>query len=88
MDPPIPEKYRNVSSILEDYSFISVNCCIFPGVIIGEGTVVVVGSIVRKDLELWGIYIMKNGKMIKIKDRNKRKTHKIKEKLIEEYKMK
>lgn len=31
---------------------------------------------------------MKNGKMIKIIDRNKRKTYKTKDKLIEEYKMK
>lgn len=67
MNPPIPEKYGKINRegcILEDFSFISVNCCVFPGVTIGEGAVVGAGSIVRSDLEPWGIYIMINGKMV------------------------
>ena len=51
---------------------------IFPGVTIGEGAVVGSGSIVRSDLEAWGIYIMRDGKMVKIKDRDKEKTYEIK----------
>lgn len=77
MNPPIPEKFRNVSREgckLEDFSFLSVNSIIFPGVNIGEGAVIGAGSIVRKDLEPWGVYIMKNGNMVKIKERDKTKT--------------
>ncbi len=88
MNPPIPEKFRNVSREgckLEDFSFISVNSCIFPNVIIGEGTVIGAGSIVRKDLEPWGIYIMKNGKMFKINDRDKEKTYEAAKKLANEF---
>ncbi len=88
MNPPIPEKYRNVSKggcKMEDFSFISVNSCIFPGVIIGEGAVIGAGSIVRKDLEPWGIYIMKNGKMVRINDRDREKTYETAKKLAKEF---
>lgn len=77
MNPPIPEKYRALNRqgcIMEDYSFLSVNCILFPGVTVGEGAVVGAGSIIRKDLEPWGVYIMKNGKMVKVKERDKEKT--------------
>ena len=89
MNPPIPEKYRNIirkGCILEDFSFIGVNSCIFPGVTIGEGAVVGAGSIVRNDLEPWGIYIMRNNKMVKIKTRNKEKTYHNSKKLQEKFK--
>jgi len=89
MNPPIPEKYRSLNRqgcIMEDYSFLSVNCILFPGVTVGEGAVVGAGSIIRKDLEPWGIYVMKNGKMVKIKERDKQKTLETKNRLIEEYK--
>lgn len=78
MNPPIPDKFRNISREgckLEDFSFLSVNSIIFPGVTIGEGVVVGAGSIVRENLEPWGIYIMRNGKMVKIKTRDKVKTY-------------
>ena len=77
MNPPIPEKFRNISRKgcnLKDFCFLGVNSIIFPGVTIGEGAVVGAGSIVRKDLEPWGVYIMKNGNMEQIKERNKKKT--------------
>ena len=89
MNPPIPEKYRNASRkgcILKDFSFIGANSCIFPGVTLGEGAVVGTSSIIRHDLEPWGIYIMKNGKMIKINTRDKEKTYETARKLSEEFK--
>lgn len=89
MNPPIPEKYRNINRngcIMEDFSFISVNCCIFPGITLGEGAVVGAGSIVRSDLEPWGIYIMRDGKMVKVKTRDKEKTYETAQKLKEELK--
>jgi len=76
MNPPIPEKYRNVNRsgcIFKDFSFIGANSCVLPGVTIAEGAVAGTGSIVRKDLEPWGIYIMRDGKMVKIKERDKKK---------------
>lgn len=89
MNSPIPEKYRNTDRrgcILNDFCFIGANCVVFPGVTIGEGAVVGAGSIVRSNLEPWGIYVMKNGKMVKIKERDKQKTLETKNRLIEEYK--
>ena len=88
MNPPIPEKYRNVNRngvIMEDFSFVSANSCIFPGVILGEGAMVGAGSIVRKSLEPWGVYVMKNGKMVKINIRDKEKVYQNKKKLLKEF---
>lgn len=88
MNPPIPEKFRHISRemcILKDFSFVGANSCIFPGVTIGEGAIVGAGSIVRNDLDDWGIFVMKNGKMIKIKTRDKFKTYRTKEDLLKEY---
>ncbi len=89
MNPPIPEKFRNVSRKgckLDDFSFIGVNSIVFPGVTIGEGAVVGAGSIVRSNLEPWGIYVMKNRKMVKIKDRDKEKTYETRDKFLAEFK--
>ena len=89
MNPPIPEKYRNLNRdgcILEDFSFVSVNSSVFPGVTIGEGAVVGAGSVVRANLEPWGVYVMKNGKMVKIKNRNREKTYDTAKKIMNEFK--
>lgn len=88
MNPPIPEKFRSVirkGCKMEDFSFVSTNCCIFPGVTIGEGAVVGAGSVVRSNLEPWGVYIMKRGKMIKIRNRDKNKTYITASKLSKEF---
>jgi len=87
MNSPIPERFRNINRdgcVLEDFSFIGANSCIFPGVIIGEGAVVGAGSIVRKNLEPWGIYIMRNNKMVRIKKRDREKTYKTAKRLLNE----
>ncbi len=88
MNSPIPEKYRNtnrIGCILKDFCFIGSNSVIFPGVTIGEGAVVGSGSIVRYDLGAWGIYIMRDGKMVKIKDRDKEKTYETAKKIVNEF---
>jgi len=88
MNGPIPEKYRNIirsGCIIEDFCFIGVNCVIFPGVRIKEGAVIGAGSIVRENIRAWGIYVMKNGKMIRIKDRDEYKTKKKAEALLKEH---
>ena len=70
---------------MEDFSFVSTNSIIFPGITIGEGTIVGAGSLVRSDLEPWGVYIMKNGRMVKINTRDKEKVYKNKENLLKEF---
>lgn len=88
MNPPIPEKYRNINRngcIIEDFCFLGANSCVFPGITIKEGAIVGTGSIIRDNLEPWGIYVMKNGKMIKIKDRDKQKTYETAKKLSQEF---
>ena len=87
MNSPIPEKFRNTNRegcVLEDFCFIGANSCIFPGVKIGEGTVVGAGSIVRKNLDPWGIYVMRDNKMVRIKDRNKEATYITAKRLLNE----
>lgn len=88
MNSPIPEEYRKINRkgcVLKDFCFIGANSCVFPGITIGEGAVVGAGSIVRTDLEPWGIYVMKNNKMIKIKKRDKEKTYKTARNLINKF---
>jgi len=88
-NPPIPEKYRNVNREgckFENFTFTGANCCIFPGVTIGEGAVIGSGSVVRADLEPWGVYVMKNGKMVKVKNRNREKTYETAKKIMNEFK--
>lgn len=87
MNPPIPEKFRNINRkgcILEDFCFIGANSTVFPGVVIGKGAIVGAGSIVRDDLEPWGVYVMKNGKMVKVKDRDKERTYQNAKNLLKE----
>lgn len=42
---------------IEDDAYIGANCCIMPGVKIGEGAVVGANSLVKNDLEPWTIYV-------------------------------
>ncbi|WP_170270155.1 acyltransferase [Heliorestis acidaminivorans] len=42
---------------IEDDAYIGANCTIMPGVKIGEGAVVGVNSLVKRDLEPWTVYI-------------------------------
>lgn len=59
--------------ILQDFVTIGANSVILPNVVIPEGTCLGALSIVPYgfQFEPWSIYAMKNGKLTKIKDRNK-----------------
>lgn len=60
MNPCIPMEYRKVSrSYVRLCRFVTLatNVIVMPGVTIGEGTLVLAGSIVTTDLESWGVYI-------------------------------
>ena len=42
---------------LSKFATLATNVVVMPGVTIGEGALALVGSIVTKDLDDWGIYI-------------------------------
>lgn len=57
--PVHPEEYTNVTGgkvLVKAYSQIGANVLIFPNLTIGNGCVVGACSMVRSDLEPWGIY--------------------------------
>lgn len=58
--PTIPEKYQdrkiNGPVKFKQFSSVSTNVVVCPGVTIGEGTVVAACSLVTSDLEPWTIY--------------------------------
>lgn len=59
LGPTIPEMYRNVDRrkvIIGKYVAIGANVVILPGVILNEGCVIGVGSLVKKDCLPWMIY--------------------------------
>lgn len=58
-NPTIPEKLRSVqrSTVrIGAHAVVFTNSVILPGVSIGEGAVIAVGSIVHHDVKPWGIY--------------------------------
>lgn len=77
MTASVPDDFRQVDRrgiVIGDYCVVGANAVIFPGVIIGDGAIVGSLSVVKKSLEPWGVYIMRNGKMVKIRTRNKEDT--------------
>tara|TARA_R110000744_G_scaffold23877_3_gene60347 strand:+ start:4683 stop:5240 length:558 start_codon:yes stop_codon:yes gene_type:complete len=72
MNPQVPIKYRKpkISNIIiNDYACVGVGCIVFPGVTLGEGSVVGAGSVVTKDTEPWGIYLGSPAKLIGQRDK-------------------
>lgn len=58
-NPTVPPAYTHVTRApvsLGKHAVLGTNCIVFPGVTIGEGAAVAAGSIIRKDLEPWGVY--------------------------------
>jgi galactoside O-acetyltransferase len=57
--PIHPEEYTNVTGgkvTIKTYTQIGANVLVFPNLTIGEGCAVGACSMVRKDLEPWGVY--------------------------------
>ena len=72
MNPQVPIKYREVKIseiIINDYPCLGVGCIVFPGLTLGEGSVVGAGSVLTKDTEPWGIYLGSPAKLIGHRDK-------------------
>ena len=58
--PTIPAKYRDKriggSIMIEEYASIGTNSVIFPGLVVGEGSVISAGSVLTLSSEPWMIY--------------------------------
>lgn len=73
--PIHPEEYTNVTGgkvTVKSYTQIGANVIVFPNITIGEGCVIGACSMVRKDLDPWGIYY--GLPVIRIKDRSRGMT--------------
>lgn len=72
-NPTVPSDFTNVMSArvkIGRHVILGANSVVFPGVSIGDGVAVGAGSVIRKDLDAWGIYVMKGNSLVKIRDRN------------------
>lgn len=66
--PTVPEEFKNVKGgkvIIKKYSIIGASCVVFPSITIGEGVAVGAMSLVKGNLESWGIYAGIPAKFIK-----------------------
>ena len=74
INPTIPAEYRVVDQstvTMEKYTTLATNVIVYPGVTIGEGTVVGAASIVTSDLQPWGIYVGSPPRRIQDRPRDK-----------------
>lgn len=77
INPTIPNEFRNIDRsgcIIEDFVFIGANCVVFPGIKIGEGSIISAGSIINRDIEPWTININIKGQLAKWRNRDKDKV--------------
>jgi putative colanic acid biosynthesis acetyltransferase WcaF len=66
-DPAFP--LLAYSTTVGAYAWICARACVGPGVRIGEGAVLGLGSVASKDLEPWSVYA--GAPAVKVKDRNR-----------------
>jgi len=70
--PTIPVKYRNLifnPVKFEAFAGTGVNCCVMPGVILGEGSVIGANSVVTKKTEPWTVYVGSPARPIRKRDK-------------------
>jgi len=85
-NPCVPPEYRLVKRsfvTIGAHALIFTNAIILPGVSIGDGVVVLPGSVVRGDLDAWGIY--KGDPAEKISTRRKDKIESLTIEMVEKY---
>jgi galactoside O-acetyltransferase len=72
LNPQVPIEYRQPKIgkiIIKDFACVGVGGIVFPGVTLGEGSVIGAGSVVTKDTEPWGIYLGSPAKLIGQRDK-------------------
>ena len=57
------------SVILKRYSQVGAHCVIFPGVILGEGSVIGTMTLANKDIPEWSIYIGQPANFLKYRSK-------------------
>ena len=67
-NPTAPEEFRSVNRsqvVIKAHAIIGANTVILPGVTVGVGAAVGAASVVRKDLQPWGVYMGTPAKRIR-----------------------
>ena len=85
-NPTVPDEFRSVNRsrvIIKAHAIIGANSVIFPGVTVGVGAAVGAASVVRKDLQSWGVYTGTPAK--RIRPRRQDRIEKYEQKLYEAY---
>jgi len=85
-NPCVPSEYRSVKRsfvTIGEHALIFTNAIILPGVDIGDGAIVMPCSVVRGDLDAWGIYAGDPAE--KIKTRRKDKIESLTIEMVEKY---
>ena len=87
-NPCVPEEFRAVERsrvVLRKHALLFTNVIVFPGVEIGAGCVVGAGSVVARDLEPWGIYRMKQGRLARVRERPRERILQLEKQCIQKY---
>lgn len=73
--PMIPKEYRDIciggEVILEDFVSVGTNAVIFPGLTVGEGSVIGASSVLMQSSKPWTIYVGNPARPLKPRMRNK-----------------
>jgi acetyltransferase-like isoleucine patch superfamily enzyme len=73
---PFDENFSSKNIIIGEYVWIGLNCNVIPGVTIGEGAIIGMGSVVTKDIPKYGIAGGNPAKVIKYRNIEKYKQAK------------
>lgn len=85
-NPCIPDEYRSVKRsyvIVEEHALVFTSTIVYPGVTIGEGSVIMPGSVVKENLDPWGIY--EGSPIKKIRNRKKERIKKMTTDMVAKY---
>jgi acetyltransferase-like isoleucine patch superfamily enzyme len=73
-NPCAPKEFRFPKTgevVIEKHALLFTNVIVLPDVVIGEGCVIGANSIVTRSIEPWGVYMMKNGRLTRVRERPK-----------------
>jgi acetyltransferase-like isoleucine patch superfamily enzyme len=85
-NPCIPGEFRSVKrSFVEigNHVLIFTNAIVLPGAKLGEGAVIMPGSIVKGEIAPWGFY--DGNPAVRVRDRSSKRMLELSEKMVEKY---